>query len=387
MNFNSRRYNPLNVFKYLFVVTVLTVFSIPGNAAVSAIKPYDFGEMSNKVTKSWEPDVALYVARHFVSANGFNEQNVSVTKLKGGAANNFIYLVFVDKQMKFVIKGLSSSNEAEALLALQNYPKLSDIQNNPEAALIALSKLTQSYQVRNDRTMYYFTIMDAAQGKELFKTMSYELLQNKDINKLKDVFYHMGRQISELHKSIVGAERFISPKNLISVIHDDLHPENSFYDIETNTFTLIDNDSMGESISHPLPVVREIYGLYEIPVIRWPAEKVTLDILKEADPHDIASIYYELVLGMASVYQNSEEAKIVFVNSIMDLNIMAIKFLKDRYSESWMTNPHDKSEAHIVWGKLSNATYNTKLAELYISKLTIINNDIRVLAGLPEKNS
>ncbi|HAU0216894.1 TPA: serine kinase, partial [Legionella pneumophila] len=31
----------------------------------------------------------------------------------------------------------------------------------------------------------YFAILEAAQGKELFKIMTYELLQHKDINTLK----------------------------------------------------------------------------------------------------------------------------------------------------------------------------------------------------------
>ncbi|WP_259331294.1 hypothetical protein [Legionella bozemanae] len=56
----------------------------------------------SSIAKIWEPEVALYVAKHFASAHGFNEQNVSVTKLKAGAANNFIYLVYL--QTKYSIK-------------------------------------------------------------------------------------------------------------------------------------------------------------------------------------------------------------------------------------------------------------------------------------------
>ncbi|KTC71355.1 hypothetical protein [Legionella bozemanae] len=381
LNFSILKSKTLSLLNYIFIVSVLTVCLLPGNSIAAHIERYDFGDISNKVTKIWEPEVALYVAKHFASAHGFNEQHVSVTKLKAGAANNFIYLVYIDNQMKFVIKGLSSKKEAESLFALQNYSKLHAIQNNPEAATICLSKLIQYYTVKNDINNYYFAVLEAAQGKELFKTMSYELLHNKDINKLKDIFYKIGRQTSELHKSIIGAEQFISPRNLLSVIHDDFHPENTFYNIETNIFSLIDNDSMGESISNPLPIVREIYGIYEVPIIRWPSEKITIDLLKDADPHDIASIYFELVMGMAAVYQNTQDAKNVFINSIIDLNNMAIAFLKDQYSESWMLYPTDKNEDHIVWGKLSKAVNDPVLAENYISKLTIINNDLRLMGG------
>nr|WP_162264340.1 serine kinase [Legionella parisiensis] len=381
MNFSILKSKTLSLLNYIFIVSVLAVCLMPGNSIAANIERYDFGTFSNRVTKVWEPEIALYVAKHFAAANGFNEQNVSVTKLKAGAANNFIYLVYIDNQMKFVIKGLSTKKEAESLYALQNYSKLQEIQNNPEAATICLSKLIQYYTVKNDINNYYFAILEAAHGKELFKTMSYELLQNRDINKLKDIFYKIGRQTSELHKSIIGSEQFISPRNLLSVIHDDFHPENTFYDIETNVFSLIDNDSMGESISNPLPIVREIYGIYEVPIIRWPAEKITIDLLKDADPHDIASIYFELIMGMASVYQNPQDAKSVFINSIIDLNNMAIAFLKDRYSESWMLYPTDKNEDHIVWGKLSRVVNDPVLAEHYISKLTIINNDLRLMGG------
>lgn len=381
MNFFNLKCRTLNIFNYVIIVVALTFFLLPGDSVASTIKRYDFGNISNKVTKSWDPEVALYVAKQFASEHGFNEQNVSVTKLKAGAANNFIYLVYIDNQMKFVIKGLSSRNEAEALLALQNYPKMQEIQNNTEAATVCLSKLIRFYYVKNDRTIYYFAILEAAQGKELFKVMSYELLQNKDINKLKEIFYNIGRQISELHKSIIGADQFISPRNLLSVVHDDFHPENTFYNVETNILSLIDNESMGDSISNPMAIVREIYGIYEVPIIRWPSEKITIDLLKDADPHDIASIYFELIMGMASVYQNPQDAKAVFINAIIDLNNMAIAFLKDRYSESWMLYPGDKNEAHIVWGKLSEAVYDPMLNELYISKLTIINNDLRSMVG------
>ncbi|QLZ69507.1 hypothetical protein FOLKNPGA_02301 [Legionella sp. PC1000] len=381
MNFSILKSKTLTLLNYIFIVSILTVCLLPSNSIASNIEQYDFGNISQKVTKIWDPEVALYVAKHFAAANGFNEQNVSVTQLKAGAANNFIYLVYIDNQMKFVIKGLSSKKEAESLFALQNYSKLEAIQNNPEAATICLSKLIQYYKVKNDNNIYYFAILEAAQGKELFKIMSYELLQNKDINKLKDIFYTIGRQTSKLHKSIIGAEQFISPRNLRSVIHDDFHPENTFYNIETNIFSLIDNDSMGESISNPLPIVREIYGIYEVPIIRWPSEKIKIDLLKDADPHDIASIYFELIMGMASVYQNHQDAKNVFIHSIIGLNNMAIAFLKDKYSESWMLYPTDKNEDHIVWGKFSKVVNDPALAEIYISRLTIINNDLRSMGG------
>ncbi|MCX7117728.1 MAG: serine kinase [Legionellales bacterium] len=370
------------IITHVFIFVVLTVCLLPKNAVASPVERYDFGDISYRVTKSWEPDVALYVAQHFAAENGFNEQDVSVTKLKAGAANNFIYFVFIDNQMTFVIKGLSSEREADALLALQNYPKLQAIQNNAKAATVCLSKLIQFYQVKNDAHIYYFAILEAAQGQELFKIMNDELLQHKDLNKLKDIFYRMGQQISELHKSVVGDDQFISPRNLATVIHDDFHPENTFYTIETNRLSLIDNESMGVSIANPLPIAREIYGLYEIPIIRWPSEKVTIDILKAADPHDIASIYIELINGMASVYQNPDDAKNLFLKTIIELNNMAIAFLEDNNSEPWMLYPTDKREDHIVWGKLSHAVNNPKLAEIYISKLKTITSDLSLTIDL-----
>ena len=224
MNFSNLKSKTISLFSYVFIVMVLTVCLLPRNSVASTIERYDFGGISSQVTKYWEPEVARYVAQHFASANGFNEQNVSVTKLKAGAANHFIYLVYIDHQMKFVIKGLSSKKEAEALLALQHYPKMQAVQNNAAAAHVCLSQLIQFYQVKNDKNIYYFAILEAAQGKELFKIMSYELLQHKDLNKLKDIFYNIGKQISELHKSITGADQFTSPRNLLTVVHDDFHP-------------------------------------------------------------------------------------------------------------------------------------------------------------------
>lgn len=370
----------LRFFKHVFIPLALS-FCLITNASATGIERYDFGDMASKVTKAWDQDVAFYVAKRFAAENGFDAKEITVKKLNAGATNHFIYLTFINNQLKFVIKGLGTEKEAEALFALQNYSKIPDIQNNPQAATVTLSKIINSYEVKNDWKTYYFAILEAAQGKELFKIMTYELLQHKDINSLKDVFYRIGQQTSELHKTIIGSDRFITPRDLVTVIHDDFHPENTFYNLETNIFSLIDNESMGDSITDPLPIIRELYGFYEVPIIRWPSEKITVDLLKDADPHDIASIYYEFVLGMASVYQDSQDAKRVLIEAIIGLNNMAIAFLKDKYSESWMFNPSDKHEAHIVWGKLSKVAANPQLAELYITKLTIINTDLQSLSG------
>lgn len=370
-----------NLLNSIFIALILFACATKTSFA-AVIEPYDFGPLAPQVTKSWNQDVALYVAKRFAAENGLDPNDVTIKKLNAGATNHFIYLMFIDNQMKFVLKGLGSKNEAELLFALQNYPKIPEIQNNPAAATLTLSKLINSYKVSGELNSYYFAILEAAQGKELFKIMADELLQHKDINTLKEMFYRIGQQTSELHKTIIGAEHFITPRNLSSVIHDDFHPENSFFNIETNTFSLIDNESMGDSIAHPLPLIREIYGFYEVPIIRWPSEKVSIDLLKDADPHDLASIYYEFILGAASVYQDSKDAKKVYVDTIIKLNNMSIAFLTDRYSEFWMYSPSDKDESHIVWGKFSRVAEHSELARLYINKLQAINQDLKSLSGL-----
>lgn len=359
---------------FIFLATAIFIFS--NHALLSEIEPYDFGNHFNNITKNWGPDIALFVAQKFVSENGI-EQRVSVSKLTAGSRNNFIYLVFIDNQIKFVIKGLYSRDEASMLSDLQHSTKIRKAENNMGAAKVCLTKLVQSYKATDDNNqIYYFAILEAAQGNQLFKIMTNELLNTKDINNLKDIFFDTGRQISELHKSIVGSDEFVSPRSIITMIHDDLHQENIFYDPETKKVSLIDNETMGESIHNPLPIYRELYGLYEIPIIRWPTEKNNIDLLKDADPHDIAAIYIELVKGMASVYQNSKDATAVFIDKMIELNNKAIAYLKDN-PEFWMFFPSDRSETHIVSGKLSRSDINRELNNLYQSKLTIINNDLR----------
>ncbi|HAT8333279.1 TPA: serine kinase, partial [Legionella pneumophila] len=212
----------LRFFNLVFIALVLS-FYLLANANAAEIKRYDFGEMASKVTKAWDQDVAFYVVRRFAAENGFDEKEITVKKLDAGATNHFIYLMFINNQLKFVLKGLGTEKEAEALFALQNYSKIPDIQNNPQAATVTLSKTINSYEVKNDRKTYYFAILEAAQGKELFKIMTYELLQHKDINTLKDVFYRIGQQMAELHKTIIGSDQFITPRDLVTVIHDDFH--------------------------------------------------------------------------------------------------------------------------------------------------------------------
>jgi hypothetical protein len=377
MNHSFLKHRTHQAAKAVLSFIVITFLLMPFNTWASSIQPYDFDGKFKTITKVWSPEVALYVAQKFAAENGDNEQSVSVTKLNAGATNNFIYLVFIEKQLKFVLKGIGAKEEAEALLLLQENAQIKNLENNPAAAKVCLSKAVHYYKTTDTRNIYYFTVLEAAQGKELFKIMTDALLNTKDISKLSDIFYDAGKQISELHKTLVGFDRFITPEQMMTIIHDDFHPENTFYDLGAKKFSLIDNESMAHSITHPMPIVREIYGLYEVPVIRWPSEKISVDLLKDADAHDIATIYIELIKGMASVYQNPNAAASVFTRQIIALNNKSLAFLKDPSSEPWMYNPKDKSEAHIVWGKFSRAVWDTKLNTLYQEKLTIINQDMK----------
>ncbi|KTD63123.1 hypothetical protein [Legionella shakespearei] len=377
MNHFFLRHHAHQAAKILYSFIALAFLLMPVNTWASSIQPYDFDGKFKTITKVWNPEVALYVAKKFAAEHGENEQNVSVTKLNAGATNNFIYLVFIEKQLKFVLKGIGAKEEAEALLLLQEDAQIKNLENNPAAAKVCLSKAVHYYKTTDTRHIYYFAILEAAQGKELFKIMTDALLNTKDINELSDVFYDAGKQISELHKTLIGFDRFITPEQMMTIIHDDFHPENTFYDLGTKKFSLIDNESMAHSITHPMLIVREIYGLYEVPVIRWPSEKISVDLLKDADAHDIATVYIELIKGMASIYQDPKAAASVFTRQIIELNNKSQAFLKDSRSEPWMLNPQDKSETHIVWGKLSHAVWDTKLNNLYQAKLTIINQDMK----------
>lgn len=363
--------------KILYSFIALAFLLMPVNTWASTIEPYNFDGKFKAITKVWNPEVALYVAKKFAVENGYDAQKTTVTKLNAGATNNFIYLVHIDKQLKFVLKGIGAKDEAEALLLLQEDAQIKSLENNPLAAKVCSSKAVHYYETTDTGHVYYFAILEAAQGKELFKIMTDALIKTKDINSLSDIFYDAGKQISELHKTLVGLERFISPEHMKTIIHDDFHPENTFYDLGTKQFSLIDNESIAHSIAHPMPVIREIYGIYEVPIIRWPSEKITVDLLKDGDAHDIATVYIELIKGMASVYQDPKAAASVFTRQIIELNTKSLAFLKDPSSEPWMYNPHDKDEAHIVWGKFSRAVWDSKLNTLYQAKLTIINQDMK----------
>lgn len=66
----------------------------------------------------------------------------------------------------------------------------------------------------------------------------------------------------------------------------------------------------------------------------------------------------------------------ILTNKIIELNNMAIAFLKDSKSEPWMLHPKDKSEGHIARGKLSRAITDSKLNNTYRKNLTIITQDL-----------
>ncbi|AOU37610.1 hypothetical protein A9E81_09410 [Legionella pneumophila] len=59
----------LRFFNFVFIALALS-FCLLANARAAGIERYDFGDMASKVTKAWDQDVALYVAKRFAVENG-----------------------------------------------------------------------------------------------------------------------------------------------------------------------------------------------------------------------------------------------------------------------------------------------------------------------------
>lgn len=71
----------LRFFNLVFITLALS-FCLLANARAAGIERYDFGDMASKVTKAWDQDVALYVAKRFAIENSFDEREVTVKKIK-----------------------------------------------------------------------------------------------------------------------------------------------------------------------------------------------------------------------------------------------------------------------------------------------------------------
>jgi len=353
------------------LLSILVLLTISCEITAS-ITNFDFSDYGHRITKHWDNQTADFVIKKYMYSIGEVPDNLDIIKLQGGASNNFIFLIKQNNVDKYILKGLIYTREALNLSDLQDNPIFNQLPNSYNAAKIVRSKLISQYQITGTNESKYFTILEAASGRELYKIMLDNLFgpQNKEskMQHLNTVFYTVGMQISQFHKDVVKPNNFITPKNLITLTHNDLHPENIFYDELNNKTTLIDNESMANR-----QVVNEVEGLYEIPLILW-GHGNHKNLLTSADAKDLALIYSNLIKGLAAPYGNPREAQTIFAEKIIRMNQASINYLMKSPYEYWMGSPTEHWQHILVDGLIR--VYSPE-SEIYVDKLKTINAHIK----------
>jgi hypothetical protein len=319
---------------------------------------YQFDALKNTtVDIIWNEEVALEVAKEFATKKLLDPATITVKRINSGGANNFIYAIKQNDIPIFIIKGIKE-DEARQWTVVQADKQLQHVvdNNNPRQAQIILNIAvpgsTNNIYTYNGKDKYgvvkthYFIFMSTAKGQDFralatkYWSMAQKNPSQKEdyLLKLKTMFYKAGSQMSQFHKAYLGELAFSidDPAHIKTLIHDDLHWENLFYDPDTDTLSVIDNAEMATSIINPMSLNRELWGFYNIPIMRWQSP---LKNAPKLPAHVIGTLIRTYLSGFASTFSNPEVAYNTMQEAIITSNEYRIAYL-----ELWGTNIQLPSE-------------------------------------------
>ena len=178
--------------------------------------PYQFKALANTtVDLVWSEETALEVAKEFASKNHIDPATITIKKINGGGANNFIYAVKKNGMGIFIIKGIRE-DEARQWSVVQADEKLQQIVNDATQNVarivlnLAVPGTTNKIYTYNGKDIngfsqkQYFIFMSMAKGEDFrelaarYWKMAQENPSQKEeyLLKLKTMFYQAGSQMS-----------------------------------------------------------------------------------------------------------------------------------------------------------------------------------------------
>ncbi|MBI2786688.1 MAG: hypothetical protein HYX60_10500, partial [Legionella longbeachae] len=348
----------------LIGLTDSTAFTTPNSCPTSVTaSSYHFNALKSTVNLVWSEETALKVAQEFASKKQIDPSTISIKKLNGGGAKTFIYMIKQNNTPVFIIKGITE-DEAKQWTVVQADKKLQDVidkNTNGIAQIIlniAVPGSTNKIYTYSGKDIYgtiktrYFIFMSMAKGMEFreLATKYWKIAQENPslkeeyLLKLKKMFYQAGSQMSQFHKEYAGEMAFLTenPANIKTIINDDLHWENLFYDPETEILSVIDNAEMATSIVKPMSLNRELWGFYNIPIMRWQSPLKNDHTLK-IPAKEMGTLIRAYLSGFANAFPNPEAA----YNNMKEALIIANNY-RISYLEAWATNiqlpQEDKNE-------------------------------------------
>lgn len=138
-------------------------------------------------------------------------------------------------------------------------------------------------------TTRYFSLLQTARGqslhhhlKEFGKLASTREMDSAEfisaLTNMKHTFYRIGYAMSLLHQKYASPESKKKFARKKTFLHGDLHSENLFYDSETDTVTLIDNETFALSLKRPSSGINDIVEFYMLHTIHTVAHKVSTQL-------------------------------------------------------------------------------------------------------------
>jgi len=200
----------------------------------------------------------------FTKQSCMNAKNIGS---KGGYQTRQLFLLTSTckphETLQYIIKEPATDHEIDALKAIAAYAPLQPfIAPNKRKGfpILALPIAYFSYQAEGHT--HFIEIMPRAKGESMFDLVA-RFRDNQtpaNLAKIKVMFRNFGKQRSLFHR------RFMQPPedaakheddemhNKIlrgTITHQDLHYNNAFYDEKTGELSLIDLESMNNSLHHP----------------------------------------------------------------------------------------------------------------------------------------
>ncbi len=172
---------------------------------------------------------------------------------QGGVLTGQLFLVKSfqgQTEREFIVKELiAGENEISDLIQVAHYQPVhpyiwpKSVKDFP----IIYLPIAYLYYSADDKD-YYFSLMPKAQGQEFFNLMNSYVANpcQEHTMHLHKAYAALGRTLAHFHS------HFMQPDNHslkgLTITHGDLHARNIFYDLENDTISWIDNQSMRASI-------------------------------------------------------------------------------------------------------------------------------------------
>ncbi|MDP3532621.1 MAG: glycosyltransferase [Alphaproteobacteria bacterium] len=207
---------------------------------------------------------------------------LQIQSTEAGLASEGIFLVKINQKcinmsetdkykLQYVIKttdekGLEEIKKLEFIQQSNLFKQIASPKNK-DLPLAALA-LEPFHSFTQDNKTKYLIIQDAAQGKDLYKTII-----DSDIKQIETAFKEFGKSSAKMHllemnpKSLLSAQdpsiiNNLDPSKVYkTIIHGDAQLLNIFFDPDSKRITMIDNESFHRSMTSKLSIYYDLRNI------------------------------------------------------------------------------------------------------------------------------